>query len=231
MSPTPTSCDAVRGRHGPPVPAVHRSVGPGRPVVPTGIEGVHRFLARVWALPSRTGPADAPATVPATAGRRQRELRRLTHRPISGGGDRLRGLHFNTAISKLMELSNAIVRRGTPAAGDDARRGDRHAAPAARAGGAAHQRGAVGATRAAYSIHQQPWPVADPALAAADLIELPVQVDGKLRDRLQVAPDTPGGDRAPGAGLRASPGLSRRPCPGRVVQIPGRLVNVVTPKG
>ena len=42
----------------------------------------------------------------------------------------------------------------------------------------------------AYSIHQQAWPVADPALAAADLIELPVQVDGKLRDRLQVAPDT-----------------------------------------
>ena len=42
-----------------------------------------------------------------------------------------------------------------------------------------------------YSIHQQAWPAADPELAVADTIELPVQVDGKLRDRLVVTRDTP----------------------------------------
>ena len=43
----------------------------------------------------------------------------------------------------------------------------------------------------AYSIHQQAWPAFDPELAAADTIELPVQVNGKLRERLVVTPDTP----------------------------------------
>ena len=82
-----------------------------------------------------------------------------------------------------------------------------------------------------YSIHQQPWPVADPALAAADTMELPVQVDGKLRDRLVVTPDTPAEEieRMALASEHVQRYLGGR-APLRVVQIPGRLVNVVTPR-
>ena len=71
--------------------------------------------------------------------------------------------------------------------------------------------------------------MADPALAAEDLIELPVQVDGKLRDRLQVAPDTSAEEieRLALASERVQAYLDGHP-PVRVVQIPGRLVNVVT---
>ena len=47
------------------------------------------------------------------------------------------------------------------------------------------------AAPARLRVHQQPWPTSDPALAAPEVIELPVQVDGKLRDRLMVTPDTP----------------------------------------
>jgi leucyl-tRNA synthetase len=80
-----------------------------------------------------------------------------------------------------------------------------------------------------YSIHQQAWPAFDPALAAAELIELPVQVDGKLRDRLVIAPDTAADEieRLALASERVQAYLGGAP-PARVVQVPGRLVNVVT---
>jgi leucyl-tRNA synthetase len=82
----------------------------------------------------------------------------------------------------------------------------------------------------AYSIHQQAWPAFDPSLVASDMVELPVQVDGKLRDRLVVASGTPADEieRLALASERVQAYLKGRP-PRKVVQIPGRLVNVVTP--
>ena len=68
------------------------------------------------------------------------------------------------------------------------------------------------------------------SLAAAETIELPVQVDGKLRDRLVVTPDTPA-ERSSAMAL-ASEHVQRYlagRAPAKVIQIPGRLVNVVTP--
>ena len=67
-------------------------------------------------------------------------------------------------------------------------------------------------------------------MAAVDVVELPVQVDGKLRDRLLVAPDTASDEieRLALASERVQAYLHGRP-PRRVVQIPGKLVNVVTP--
>ena len=144
------------------------------------------------------------------------------------------GLRFNTAISKLMELTNAIIRaRETGLAGSDAYAEAvevllKLMAPVTPliAEELWERRGR------GYSIHQQPWPVADPALVAADTLELPVQVDGKLRDRLVVTPDTPAEEieRMALASEHVQRYLGGR-APLRVVQIPGRLVNVVTPKG
>ena len=84
--------------------------------------------------------------------------------------------------------------------------------------------------RRAYSNHQQRWPEHDPALAAAETIELPVQVDGKLRDRLVVTPDTPPDEieRMVLSSERVQ-GYLRGRAPLRVVHIPGKLVNVVSP--
>ena len=81
-----------------------------------------------------------------------------------------------------------------------------------------------------YSVHQQPWPSYDPALAVADTIELPVQVDGKLRDRLVVTRDTPADEieRLALASEHVQRYLDGR-TPRRVIQVPGKLVNVVTP--
>ena len=81
-----------------------------------------------------------------------------------------------------------------------------------------------------YSIHQQAWPTFDAAMVVSDTIELPVQVDGKLRDRLVVTPDTPADEieRMALASEHVQRYLSGRKA-ARVIQIPGRLVNVVTP--
>jgi leucyl-tRNA synthetase len=78
-------------------------------------------------------------------------------------------------------------------------------------------------------VHQQPWPVSDPTRAAAEVIEVPVQVDGKLRDRLMIAPGAPAEEveRLALASERVQAHLGGR-APRRVIQIPDRLVNVVT---
>jgi leucyl-tRNA synthetase len=139
---------------------------------------------------------------------------------------------FNTAIAKLMELSNAIVRArdaglARTAVYDEAV----DALLLLLAPGAPHLAEELWARRGHdYSIHQQAWPAYDAALAVADTIELPVQVDGKLRDRLVVTHDTPAEEieRLALASEHVQRYLDGRP-PRRVIQVPGKLVNVVTP--
>jgi leucyl-tRNA synthetase len=155
----------------------------------------------------------------------------VTHQTIAAVSEDYAALHFNTAIAKLMELTTAIARaRDDGLAGTDAYQQAVDTLLLLLAPAAPHIAEELWERRGRpYSIHQQAWPVADPALAAADLIELPVQVDGKLRDRLLVAPDTSQADieRLALASPRVQAHLDGQP-PARVVHIPGRLVNVVT---
>jgi leucyl-tRNA synthetase len=213
-------------------------IGPwdqGGPWNPTGIDGVYRFLARVWSLAQPDGTAGARQE--ATAGDDQvagldRALRRATHATIRSVGEDYNAFHFNTAIAKLMELANALA----------------HARDAGMAGSAAYDDAvdtlllllAPAAPHLAeelwerrgrpYSIHQQGWPEYDAAAAQLDTMELPVQVDGKLRDRLVISLDTPAEEieRMALASERVQAHLRNR-APLRVIQIPGKLVNVVTP--
>ncbi|TMB50039.1 MAG: leucine--tRNA ligase [Chloroflexi bacterium] len=211
-------------------------IGPwdqGGPWSTTGIDGVYRFLARVWHLSQADdeAPGAGAAGALGSAGA-ERSLRRATHQAIAAVTDDYEGFRFNTGIAKLMELANALA---------DAR--------AAGIGRSAAYAEAVDTLllllapvaphvaeelwkrrRKPYSIHQQAWPASDPALAAVDAVELPVQVDGKLRDRLRVAAGTSAEEieRLALASERVQAYLGGR-APRRVIQIPGKLVNVVTP--
>ena len=84
-------------------------------------------------------------------------------------------------------------------------------------------------TGGAYSIHQQPFPQWDDALAAAETVTLVVQVDGRVRDRLTVSVDIA---EAEAVQLAMESPNARRHLEGRevarTIYVPGRLVNVVT---
>jgi leucyl-tRNA synthetase len=232
-------------------------IGPwdqGGPWNPSSIEGVHRFLGRVWGVAQATGgsprtvpgmpPAQslageppgsggaAPDLVAAVEGG-SRALRQAAHRAIKEVGEDYAEFHFNTALSKLMELTNALgAARDEGMAGTDAYAEAVDTLLLLLAPMAPHITEELWSRRGRpYSIHQQPWPTFDPALVASDMIELPVQVDGKLRDRLSVAPDTAAEEieRLVLASERVQAYLKGRP-PRKVVQIPGRLVNIVTPR-
>jgi leucyl-tRNA synthetase len=209
-------------------------IGPwdqGGPWSSTGIEGVHRWLARVWG--AALGTDGAVTSIGAEGEELERALRRETHRTIAAVTEDYETFHFNTAISKLMELTNALVRaREAGLAGSPVYREGVEVLLKLVAPVAPHVAEELWARRGGeYSIHRQPWPVADPALATAETIELPVQVDGKLRDRLVVTPDTPADEieQMALASEHVQRYLAGRD-PVRVVQIPGRLVNVVTPR-
>jgi leucyl-tRNA synthetase len=171
----------------------------GGPWSPTGIGGVARFLHRAWTLvldPHGREPGDAdgerlPAGEDAAAA--EKAIRSATHRTLAAVAADLEGFRFNTMVAKLMELANLLFRyRGTEVAGgpawDDAvRLFLLMLAPAAP-----HVAEELWARRLAdrdepwASIHAERWPVVDEALAATETREVPIQVNGKLRDRVIV---------------------------------------------
>jgi leucyl-tRNA synthetase len=213
-------------------------IGPwdqGGPWSPTGIEGVHRFLARVWNLAlAGSSQARTPDSTELIGNVEEltRALRAATHRTIQEVGDDYAELHFNTAISKLMGLASAITRAGDAGmVGASVHDEAVDTLLLLLAPAAPHLTEELWKRRGRpYSIHQQAWPTYDPALTATETIELPVQVDGKLRDRLVVTPDTPADEieRLALSSEKVQAHLGGRD-PLRVVQVPGRLVNIVTP--
>jgi leucyl-tRNA synthetase len=171
----------------------------GGPWSPTGIGGVHRFLNRVWTLAldahgREPGDPDAgalPAGKDASAARAA--LRTAAHRTLRDVSADYDGFRFNTMIAKLMELANTLFRyRGTEVAGgpewDEAiRLLLLMLAPAApHIAEELWSRRLEAAGQPWGSIHAQAWPEVDPAAVVESTREIPVQVNGKLRDRMTV---------------------------------------------
>lgn len=203
-------------------------VGPwdqGGPYNPTGMAGIVRWLNRLWSLCVEPVNRVAAAGDPATAA-----IRRATHKTILAVTADIEAFRFNTMISRLMEHTSAMqrAREAGPVDGEAWDEAVRTAllltAPLAphiteelweRTGGA-------------YSIHLAAWPEADPELARDDEVEVVVQVNGKVRDRLVLPAE------ADEAAARAAVFASNRVQewlggkePRRVVYVPGKLVNIV----
>jgi leucyl-tRNA synthetase len=205
----------------------------GGPWSTENIQGVVRWLARVWAiaLPA-AGEDDAAARTPenGSAEQTQRDLRRVTHQTIKKVSDDLENFQFNTVVSALMEMTNALYRHRR--AGEGSAAWDEAITTLLKlmAPITPHIAEELWERRGQpYSIHQQAWPAYDPASAAEELITLAVQVNGKVRDRVQV-PAGASEDAAKTAAL-ASEGARRfmEGKPARqVVYVPGRLVSIVT---
>jgi leucyl-tRNA synthetase len=209
-------------------------IGPwegGGPWNSRGIEGAQRFLQRVWALVVGDGERrGAPAGQSRVSPNGARELRHWTHRTIKKVTEDLQAFHFNTAIAALMEFVNYLTKAREAAAGSAAWREAVRTLLLLLAPIAPHITEELWALLGEpYSIHQQPWPAYDPALAQAELITLVLQVDGKVRDRITVAA---GLSESEARALALQNERVRKFVDGRpvadVVVVPDRLVNVVT---
>jgi leucyl-tRNA synthetase len=214
----------------------------GGPWSESGIGGVHRFLGRVWALaldPYRAEPGDPasghlPAGQDAAAG--NAAIRRAAHQTLRDVTADYEAFHFNTMVAKLMELANTLFRyRGTEVAGgpawDEAMRLMllmlAPAAPHITEELSSRRQAAEG--KAWSSIHLETWPEVDVAAASEATREVPVQVNGKLRDKVVVPVDVDAGtlERLALDAPRIREILAGR-APDRVVHAGGgRLVNVV----
>ena len=198
----------------------------GGPYDVDGIVGVSRWLNRTW-----TVAVDPPTrAVDAVGGR---ALRQLVHATLKKVGEDFEAKRFNTAIAALMELTNELQRlRDAGTADGDAwdeavRTLALMLAPAcphiaeelwARFGG----------TGSSESVHGQPWPVFDPTLIERDTVTLVVQLNGKVRGRI----DVPAGadETAARAAAMADPRLAEALASievQRAVYVPGRLLNFV----
>ena len=225
----------------------------------SGVEGVFRFLARVWRLVMEENQAgewvrsSAVQDVPM-----EKPLAKIVHATIKKVGEDIESLSFNTAISQMMICTNALiaaaprpvaairlllqvlnpfaphlteelwatlaeqrptsnVQRPTP---NEGREGDVAALDV--------ERWTLDVGRFPPLLAETPWPAYDPALLIEDEIELPVQVNGKLRDKIVVKKDATQSDIE--AIAKAAPKIAEA-IAGKTIRklivVPGRLVNIV----
>ncbi len=192
------------------------------------IPGVVRWIHRVWSLVLETAMVE-PAADPAPEV--LRALRRETHRAIRQVSNDLEAFEFNTVISSLMELTNALAAsREAGAAGSPAFQEAVRSLLLMMAPATPHLAEELwGRLGMPYSIHQETWPVFDPSAVEVDEITLVVQVNGKVRDRLTVPVGTTEAEAQRLA--LASEAVQRHlggKAPRQVVYVEGRLVNIVT---
>jgi leucyl-tRNA synthetase len=194
-----------------------------------GVGGVHRFLSRLWTAASDAAASTSPRETgsdPVT--RESSDLLRKSHWAIDKvTRDMQGGFGFNTAIAAVMELTNEIYRQRESAPPGDVR------LAVETAGSlifpfAPHLGAEVYELMTGRRVWEEPWPQADPALLARDEIQLVVQVNGKLIDRLP-APSTASQEELEEL-ARASGKLAARLDGGEIVKtvvVPGKLVNFV----
>ena len=190
-----------------------------RPWETRDVVGMYRFLQRLWRnlVDEDTGQlrADLPAF--------DDDTDRLLHRTIDGVRADMGAMRFNTAIAKLIELNNHLTKLGG-CPRETAERLVLMLAPLAPHMAEELWRMLGHADTIAY----EPFPVADPAKLIDDTIEIPVQVNGKVRSRITVSADADAAtvEAVALADAKVQASLAGA-TPKKVVVVPGRTVNIV----
>jgi leucyl-tRNA synthetase len=198
-----------------------------------GVEGANRFLSRLWRLCEEVAAREAGELDAATAQGDARALLAKAHWAIDKvTRDFRRGFQFNTAIAAVMELVNEAYRVKDALCGEPAGAAAVRFATASAASlifpFAPHLGAEVWERLHGDRVWERPWPQADPALLASDTVTLVVQVNGKLRDRIEAPADAPEAELL--ALARASEKVRRHLDGRQVVKevvVPGKLVNLV----
>jgi leucyl-tRNA synthetase len=197
----------------------------------SGVEGVHRFLSRLWRLAADTAETAGAASDPlvSDAGARGEDLAllRKAHWAIEKVSDDLRRFAFNTAIAAVMELLNDCSRLRESVDQQTLR------FALATAGSllfpfAPHVSADVYERLTGERVWEAPWPSADEELLERDEYELVCQVNGKLRDRVQAATGASADELK--ALCLAAPNVRAHVDGKDIVKevvVPGKLVNIV----
>ncbi|MEV6319633.1 leucine--tRNA ligase [Nocardia sp. NPDC051787] len=192
-----------------------------RPWATKDVVGAHRFLQRAWRLVvnEETGALRVTDAAPTD------ETLRLLHKTIAGVDEDFAALRDNTAGAKLIELTNHLTKTypgGAP-------RSVVEPMVLMLAPLAPHIAEELW-ERLGYteSLAHGPFPVADPALLVEQSVEYPIQVNGKVRSRIQVAADADNATiEAAALADEKITELLNGAAPRKLIVVPGRLVNIV----
>jgi leucyl-tRNA synthetase len=197
----------------------------------SGVEGANRFLKRLWKLVNRQLQAPAAKLDVAALDDQQKAVRRKTHETIAKVSDDFgRRQTFNTAIAAVMELCNELGKLDTDNAQSHAVTGEAlHAVVLMLCPIVPHichtLWQALGGEGEAMNA---PWPTVDESALTRDSIEIVVQVNGKVRAKMEVAADA---DKATIEALAVAQDNVQRFLEGvtvrKVIVVPGKLVNIV----
>ena len=188
-----------------------------------GVVGVYKFLGRVWRLIVDDAAESLTLHPGVTDAEPDKETLRLLHRTIQRVTEDTENLRFNTAISAMMEFTNHLTKHDTrprsvlepfvlllspyaPHIAEELWR-------------------VLGHTS---TLAYEPWPQFDPALTKADEIEVPVQLNGKVRTKLIVPAEID--DKALEAAALADPKVQEQllgKTVKKVIVVPKKLVNLV----
>ncbi len=193
-----------------------------RPWETKAVVGMYRQLQRIWRtlIDEESGLVrvdDAPA---------DDATRRVLHRTIAAVRDGMESLRFNTCIARITELNNHLTSEHARSA---VPREVAEPLVLLLAPLAPHVAEEVW-SRLGHdrSVAEAPFPVADPTWLVADTVEIPVQVDGKVRARISLPPDADPAamEAAARADAKVTSLVDGRQV-ARVVAVPGRLINFV----
>lgn len=199
----------------------------GGPWNDRGITGMQRFIRRAFLLVSEAaerscdGDAD-PQDV--------RAIQSLTHRTIKKVTTDLDAFHFNTMIAALIEFTNELMKqKDSPVANTPAWREAMEALTLLMAPSTPYVAEEMWERLGKrFTVHHEAWPVYDEALAAVESIEIPVQINGKVREKVVVATGISPEDQL--AAAKAAPKIIDLIAGKQIVKeisVPGRLVNLI----
>jgi leucyl-tRNA synthetase len=196
-----------------------------------GVDGVHRFLSRLWRLSAETAERAGAPRAELSAGEAVEgddlALLRKTHWAIDKVSGDLRRFAFNTAIAAVMELLNDCSRLRDSAQPDTLRFALGTAASLLFPF-APHVCSDIYEMLTGERVWEQPWPQAEEALLESEVYELVCQVNGKVRDRVQVSADASPQELKDLC--RAAPNVKAHIDGKEIVKeivVPGKLVNLV----
>jgi leucyl-tRNA synthetase len=199
----------------------------GGPWNSRGIIGMERFIRRAFQLVLEGAGRDFTGTAPEAD---TRAIIKWTHKTVARVTNDLGDFQFNTMVAGLIEFVNELMRRKDASEANTPEwRTALETLVLLMAPSTPYASEEMWEMLGKpYSVHQQSWPTYDAELAKDDVVEIAVQVNGKVRDKLMLAPDAPEAEAlaAAAASAKVQEHTGGRELK-RVIYVAGRLLNII----